>query len=173
MARQTCGPQEKQAALDWNLESGSVTPAGVWTQTAIRELRRSGWLEAHRALPVLAALSIAMHDAFVDSWRVKLRDWSERPITAIRRDLDPNFVPLIVTPGFPAYTSGHSTVSGAAAETLGHFWPEESSRFDAMAQEASMSRLSGGIQLSLRQRGRAAPGRAVARDVIARVAAQA
>ncbi len=48
-------------------------------------------------------------------------------------------------PNFPSYMSGHSTFSGAAAEILGHIIPENSNEYNAMAQEASMSRMYGGI----------------------------
>ena len=48
-------------------------------------------------------------------------------------------------PNFPAYISGHSTFSGAAATILGHFLPGRKQVYEDMAKEASMSRLVGGI----------------------------
>ena len=48
-------------------------------------------------------------------------------------------------PNFPSYMSGHSTFSAAAASILGHIIPSRAGAYDAMAQEASMSRLYGGI----------------------------
>lgn len=151
VARQLTAPQ-KEAALAWNLEAGSVTPGGVWMQLAMDELAADaaggGSASPDLTVTVLAAVSVALHDAFVECWRVKLRDWSERPVTAIRRELDPSFSPLLVTPGFPSYVSGHSTVSAAAASVLGHFWPNHSARYDALAQEAAMSRLWGGIHFT-------------------------
>ena len=48
-------------------------------------------------------------------------------------------------PNFPSYISGHSTFSGAAATVLGYLIPERKSAYEAMAGEASMSRLYGGI----------------------------
>jgi len=166
---------QKRAANDWNLEAGSVTPGGVWTQLALQELLRAqsdDSAEAMRStLPVLAALGVALHDAFVGCWRVKLRDWSERPITAVRRELDAGFAPLLVTPGFPSYVSGHSTISAAAAVVLGHFWPAETPRFERLAQEAAMSRLWGGIHFRSDNDEGYRLGQSIGQEVVARLAA--
>jgi hypothetical protein len=170
---------QKRAANDWNLEAGSVTPGGVWTQLAVQELLRgqSAWPAAdgavamERTLPVLAALSVALHDAFVACWRVKLRDWSERPITAIRREFDAGFAPLLVTPGFPSYVSGHSTISAAAAVVLGHFWPAQATRFEDMAREAAMSRLWGGIHFRSDNDEGFRLGHSIGQEVVARLPA--
>jgi hypothetical protein len=48
-------------------------------------------------------------------------------------------------PNFPAYISGHSTFSGAAAAILGHIIPSRAGDYDAMAKDASMSRMYGGL----------------------------
>ena len=173
----TLTDNQKHVAHQWNLEAGSVTPGGVWMQQAIQELesRIAGAPSAQPSqvisvvLPVLSTVSVALHDAFVECWRVKLRDWSERPVTAIRRDLDPAFVPLLVTPGFPSYVSGHSTVSAAAATVLAHFWPESAARFQAMAQEASMSRLWGGIHFRSDNEEGLRLGQSVGEEVVGRL----
>lgn len=161
--------QQRQVARDWHLDAGSVTPAGIWMQRALQYLQdhASGNEAASRTLQVLAALSVAMLDAFVACWQVKLRDWSERPITAVRRELDPAFEPLLVTPGFPAYVSGHATVSAAAATVLGHFWPEQRVRLQALAEEAAMSRLWGGIHFRSDNDEGLRLGRAVGEAVVA------
>lgn len=146
VARQLSHAQ-RDAAERWNLEAGSVTPAGVWMQHALELLLRSR-IQGNpfeTSSVVLAAVSVAMEDAFIACWRIKFRDWSERPITAIRRDLNKDFVPLLVTPGFPSYVSGHATVSAAVAKVMSSFWPGETTRLTAMAEEAAMSRLWGGI----------------------------
>lgn len=150
--KQQLTEHQRRVAQHWHLDAGSVTPAGIWMQMALQQLQTSTSMDEGKSghvmtqtLPVLAALSVAMLDAFVACWQVKLRDWSERPITAVRRDLDPDFEPLLVTPGFPAYVSGHATVSAAAATVLGAFWPEQRARLQGLADEAAMSRLWGGI----------------------------
>lgn len=159
---------QKQAAWAWNLDAGSVTPAGVWVQLTLDELQANGADAAH-AVRVLAAVTSALHDAFVECWRVKLRDWSERPVTAVRRDLDAAFTPLLVTPGFPSYVSGHSTISAAAATVLSHFWPGHRARYEAMAQEAALSRLWGGIHFTSDNEQGLLLGRSVGQDVVAQL----
>ncbi|MDP3457037.1 vanadium-dependent haloperoxidase [Methyloversatilis sp.] len=135
---------QKLAALRWNLDAGSVTPPGVWN-IVVRT-----YLAEHPVPPVqhyrmLALLNMAMHDALVAGWRVKLTHWTERPYTAIRRDIDPAFEPFLLTPPFPGYVSGHAVVSGAAAEVLARLLPEARERWQALAREAADSRLWGGI----------------------------
>jgi membrane-associated phospholipid phosphatase len=79
--------------------------------------------------------------------------------------IDGGWMPYIVTPNFPSYTSGHSTQSGAAASVLTDMFgvkkfrdtthidhallpPQEPRTFDSFHQaavEAAVSRLYGGI----------------------------
>lgn len=161
-------PKQLEVAERWNLDAGSVTPAGVWMQHAIDLLLRSqipgDAFEA--SVAVLAATSVAMEDSFIACWRIKFRDWSERPITAIRRDLDPGFTTPVVTPGFPGYISGHSTLSGATSTILSHFWPTEAPILSAMADEAAVSRLWGGIHFRSDNDEGLKVGRAVGAEVI-------
>lgn len=138
---------QKAIAQRWHLDAGSITPPGVWNAIATSYLFE-GQHQAAKRHRVLAVLNMAMQDALVASWRVKLHYWSERPITAIRRELDPTFEPLLVTPPFPGYVSGHSTVSAAAAGVLSHYLPEQKSRWHALAREAAVSRLYGGIHFA-------------------------
>jgi hypothetical protein len=56
---------------------------------------------------------------------------------------------LIPTPPFPSYTSGHSTISAAAATVLGSFFPNDAADLAALAEEAKNSRLWAGIHFSL------------------------
>lgn len=164
-------PGQRRLAEDWNLDAGSVTPAGVWMQIAMRELQLAVRSVApHEAtdyvLSASASVAVAMHDAFLACWRVKMRDWSERPITAIRRSLDPGFAPPIVTPGFPSYVSGHATVSAAAATVLAHAIPARAEHFRQLAREAAMSRLWGGIHFRSDNEEGLRLGDSVGRDVL-------
>jgi membrane-associated phospholipid phosphatase len=59
--------------------------------------------------------------------------------------LDPRIKTTAGLPNFPAYISGHSTFSAAAANILGHIIPEKAAAYEAMAKEASMSRIYGAI----------------------------
>jgi hypothetical protein len=167
----TLTPERKRAAEEWNLEAGSVTPAGVWMQRTLKEVGAAAVGMPRRdalrmALTSTAAVSIAMQDAFIACWRVKMRDWSERPITSVRRTLDPAFAPLLVTPGFPSYVSGHATVSAAAATILAHLFPQAAGEFAHLAQEAADSRLWGGIHFRSDNEEGVRLGRAVGEDVV-------
>ena len=67
---------------------------------------------------VLALVTLAMGDAVIACWEAKYHYVFWRPVTAIRATTDPTWTPLLITPAFPEYPSGHSTVSGAAAAVL-------------------------------------------------------
>ena len=138
---------QKAIAQRWHLDAGSITPPGVWNSIATSYLSEEQQPAARR-YRVLAVLNMAMQDALVAAWRIKLQYWSERPITSIRRELDSSFEPLLVTPPFPGYVSGHSTVSAAAAGVLSHFLPQQKNRWHALAREAAVSRLYGGIHFA-------------------------
>jgi len=135
-------PEQRVIAERWNLDHGSVTPAGVWNRIAL-ELTQG--LDSDQAARVMAAMNAALMDAFISCWNVKFKWWTERPVTVIRGKLDPDFLPVLVTPPFPSYTSGHASASGAAATALAGFFPGEAAALQARAQEAADSRLLGGI----------------------------
>lgn len=165
-------PQQRERAEWWNLDAGSVTPAGVWLRLALQMmLDESPAMPLRQRLAVLRDVSVAMHDAFIACWGIKLRDWSERPITAIRRSLDPGFVPVVVTPGHPSYVSGHSSVSAAAAAVLAAHWPAEQADLWAKAEEASSSRLWGAIHFRSDNEEGLRLGRSVGQDVVRAFAA--
>jgi hypothetical protein len=75
-------------------------------------------LSLARAAEAYAKVGIAVADAFIACWNTKYRDNLLRPVTYIRNLIDPAWTPLLVTPPFPEYTSGHSVQSGAAAQVL-------------------------------------------------------
>lgn len=137
-------PEQAAIAHFWADGPGSVTPPGHWNTIAVDLLleRRASLIET---TSVLAALNTAQADAFIACWDAKYAYYSERPVTAIRRDLDAGFLPLLVTPPFPSYVSGHSTTSAAAATVLGEFFPSDGAQLDAWAAEAAASRLYAGI----------------------------
>jgi hypothetical protein len=139
----------------------SPTPPGHWIFIASDVLERDG-APLDRRVEVLAKLSVALADAFIGCWHEKFRWNLVRPVTVIRAHLDPGFEPLLITPPFPEYPSGHSTQSGAAAEVLISLFGEpfpftdrthqedglgtrDFPGFRAAAEEAAMSRLYGGI----------------------------
>jgi hypothetical protein len=155
----------------WADGAGTSTPAGHWNRIAQTVGAAEGNTLSENAR-MFALLNLAEADAAIVSWDNKYQANFWRPITAIRQaDLDgnaatqpdPTWTPLIATPPFPTYTSGHSTFSGAAAEILKQYFgadnvsfttsaegaagvPDRSfTSFSQAAAEAADSRLFGGI----------------------------
>ncbi len=141
---QTLTPEQRAIALFWADGPGTFTPPGHWNAIALG-LVRAHRLNTARAALVFASLNTAQADAFICVWDAKYAYWSPRPVTVIRREIDPSWSPLITTPPFPSYVSGHSGTSGAAAAVLSAFFPAEAERLRAWADEAALSRLYGGI----------------------------
>ncbi len=106
--------------------------------------------------------SIAVADAFISCWDEKYRVNLVRPETLINKYIDSNWKPVLQTPPFPEYPSGHSVVSGAASTVLTEIFGQDFkfddttetqfglpirsfNSFDEAADEAAMSRMYGGI----------------------------
>lgn len=123
----------------WADGPGTDTPPGHWMRIAIQLSNRDG-LSAADAARVFAHLGMAQADAFIAAWDAKYIYWSGRPTGLIK-----GFASTIITPNFPAYISGHATLSGASAAVLAAFFPADATRLDAQAEEAALSRLYGGI----------------------------
>ena len=175
--------EQTEIALFWADGGGTATPPGHWNSIATDVTLKQGtnMLETARTF---ALLNIAMADAGIASWDAKYHYDLWRPIDAIRQaDQDGNaltgsdssWIPLLKTPPFPAYTSGHSTFSGAASAVLtrlygddfafdsqsdGHFAAEQRpldpsqivtrhfNSFSQAAEEAGLSRIYGGIHFN-------------------------
>jgi hypothetical protein len=159
--------EQKQIANFWADGPGTVTPPGHWNQIAL-ELIRGHRLSAPAAARVLAALNTAQADAFIACWNAKFTYWSERPVTAIRRELDPSWLSYIGTPPFPSYVSGHSSTSGAASRVLAAYFRDAAPQLRAWAEEAAVSRLYGGIHFRSDNEAGLALGRKVAKPAISR-----
>ena len=126
-------------AHKWNDGAGTYAPPGHWNDIATEYLRDARFSEV-RAARALALVNMAMHDAAVACWDAKFQYFNPRP-----SQLDPSIKTSIGLPNFPAYTSGHSTFSAAAAVVLSYLFPSGASSFDAMKDEAGISRLYGAI----------------------------
>jgi membrane-associated phospholipid phosphatase len=109
-----------------------------------------------------ARMGIAVSDAFIGCWKAKYVFNLIRPVTYIQNLIDEDWMPIVNTPPFPEYPSGHSVQTGAAASVLAGLFSEDyhfvdythddlglASRpftsFTEMADEAALSRLYGGI----------------------------
>jgi membrane-associated phospholipid phosphatase len=165
-------PRQKRIAEDWNLDLGTVSPAGVWNRIAL-DAATAARLDSGAATRMLATLNAAIADAFIGCWHAKFTWWTVRPISVIHDRVDPEFRPLIVTPAFPSYPSGHATISGAASTVLGHFFPARRAEFRAMAEEAAISRLYGGIHFASDNENGLELGRRIGEIAVERRGAQA
>jgi membrane-associated phospholipid phosphatase len=142
-------PQQRRAALFWAGGQGTALPPGIWNQVVLGYLRREPE-SLPRETRVLALLNVAQADAGVASWDAKYAYWVTRPQNAIRDlGIDRRWKPLIKTPFFPAYISGHATYSGAAGEVMAYLFPKDAKLFRAKAKEAADSRVWGGIHYPL------------------------
>ncbi len=138
-----------------------ISPAGHWVNIAGLACEKAR-VPFSEALRIHTWMALGVADAFIGCWNEKYRSNRIRPVTVINRTLDPSWKPFLQTPPFPEYVSGHSTASAAAAEILtdalgDHFKlkddseslygikPRRFSSFFDMAEEASLSRLYGGI----------------------------
>jgi hypothetical protein len=157
-------PEQRTIALYWADNSGeSGTPVGHWISIASQMVSQRK-LDAPAAARVMLLTAASQADAFIASWGYKYRFNLIRPRTYIRRVIDPEWEPLIPTPPFPEYPSGHSTQSAAAATviasllgdasfddstsiTIGHAVRKFDS-YGAAAREAGLSRLYGGIHFN-------------------------
>jgi PAP2 superfamily len=109
-----------------------------------------------------AKTAIAIFDGFISCWDEKYRSNYIRPETVINAHFDQEWRPYIQTPPFPSYTSGHSTISAAAAEVMSDYFGDNMTftdtsllefginnrvikTFREAAVEAGISRLYGGI----------------------------
>jgi hypothetical protein len=155
-------PEQKLIARFWSDDPMlSPTPPGHWLFITLDILKTKDMsLEDH--VDILARLGMGVSDAFVACWKSKYDYDVLRPVTFIKKHIDPAWEPILITPPFPEYPSGHSTQSGAAAAILTEFFGENfafedkthvrekfsgrpfKSFWDA-ANEAGISRLYGGI----------------------------
>ncbi|KAI9002557.1 phosphatidic acid phosphatase type 2/haloperoxidase [Hyaloraphidium curvatum] len=172
-------PEQTNIARYWAQGGGTSTPPGMWNTIAAGIVQQRS--QAGNPLPELeearlfALINIATADAGISCWTTKYRFNSIRPVTAARTSdpainpalppADPSWTPLLVTPPFPAYTSGHSTFSGAASNAIRGFFgtdnvpftaptdfpgiaPRSFASLSSAADEAGMSRIYGGIHVS-------------------------
>ncbi len=183
-------PEQTEIALFWADGGGTATPPGHWNEIAAQLAERVGMPLEERAR-LMAALNMMLADVAIVTWDTKYTYGLWRPVTAIREaaddgnpatDPDAEWLSLIGTPPFPAYTSGHSTFSAAAAELLALWLGGDDVTFEVTSEglpgvtrtygalseaaaEAGASRIYGGIHYDFDNTAGQATGRAIARRV--------
>jgi hypothetical protein len=168
--------EQTEIAHFWADGDGTVTPPGHWNRIA-QTVAADRKLTLAEETRLFALLNVALADAAIVCWDCKYRFDVWRPVTAIRQT-DSTWMPLLPTPPFPAYTSGHSSFSGAASAALAAFFGTDRvsfsstsdgllgvsrsfKSFSSAAEEAGMSRIYGGIHWSFDNTNGLACGREV------------
>jgi PAP2 superfamily len=127
----------------WADGVSTYTPPGHWNAIAAEDFITKNYSEVRWARN-MALLDMAMMDAAIVCWDIKYFYFNPRPT-----QMEPDVKTLTGIPNFPSYISGHATFSGAAATVLGHIIPERAAAYQAMAQEAAMSRFYAGIHYKI------------------------
>jgi hypothetical protein len=118
---------ETAACFFWN----SSSPTFLWNRAAL-DLAAGDDAELSANARLMATLNLAIADALIACWDAKYTYEFWRPVTAIRlaeTDGDPDWTPLLATPAHPEYTSGHSSLSGAAATVLSAYFGDDTPFF--------------------------------------------
>lgn len=138
-----------------------TTPGGHWLGITSQLCSNNNLNNIQRA-QAFTLVSVAMYDAFISCWDEKYRSVYPRPVTVIKHMVDENWEPVLQTPPFPEYTSGHSVLSNSVAKTLIQIFGDKQAFTDTTemefqglkrsftsiqgaADEACISRLYGGI----------------------------
>jgi hypothetical protein len=151
-----------EIARFWSDDPGSTpTPPGH-SISILNQTVQADRIDLAGAAEAYLKVGVAVSDAFVTCWNTKYRYNLVRPVTYIRDLIDAEWSPLLITPPFPEYTSGHSVQSGAAFGVMADLFgdqhalvdhthdsrgltPRTFTSFSQCAEEAAISRLYGGI----------------------------
>ncbi len=162
-----------------------ITPGGHWIGiTAIASKKAESNFK--ETVAAFTETSIALFDAFISCWDEKWGTLVVRPETLINKYYDEDWLPVLQTPPFPEYTSGHSVISKAAAVVLtkrfgDNFYFEDTTEikyglptrnfnsFHHAADEAAISRLYGGIHYRMAIEQGVIQGRNVGAHIAAKI----
>lgn len=166
-------PDQTVIAYFWVDGPGTASPPGHWNRIA-QSVSAAAGLNLEQNARLFALMNLAQADTGIATWEAKVFYDTWRPMLAINTAdtdgnpdtiVDASWAPLIPTPSFGAYTSGHSAFSMAGAAVLADFFGTDNMAFSAdsespflpmgytraytsfsdAADEAGMSRIYGGI----------------------------
>ncbi|MFY0591492.1 vanadium-dependent haloperoxidase [Roseivirga sp.] len=165
-----------------------ITPGGHWIGIVKIACQKEA-TDPMKTASAYALTSIALADGFISCWDEKFRSNLIRPETLINKHIDEEWLPLLQTPPFPEYTSGHSVISNAAAIALSSIFGNEfafdddtevkyglpirsfTSFIDA-SEEAAISRMYGGIHYMPAIANGVTQGKALGKYVIDKISLQ-
>lgn len=156
-----CNPFFLNTNGHMNYATKKISPGAHWVSIAgiASNLNKNDYMKSSAAYTYTC---IALFDAFISCWDEKYRSNYIRPETFIDANIDENWRPILQTPPFPEYPSGHSVASTAAAVVLTNLFGDDFhfsdntevdyglpirnfTSFNVAANEAAISRLYGGI----------------------------
>ena len=156
-----CNPFKMNVNGHLMFATKKISPGGHWMNITTVACQKAG-ADVARSLQAYAWVSVVIADAFISCWDEKYRSNAIRPETYINQYISQDWMPLLQTPPFPEYTSGHSVVSACAAVVLTRLFgehfaftdstevefglpPRSFTSFQHAAEEAAISRFYGGI----------------------------
>ncbi|GAA4461499.1 vanadium-dependent haloperoxidase [Phytohabitans houttuyneae] len=193
---------QQVGSLASTVRTADQTEAAIWWHDRRivewyikRQLAETGRLNPLQTARMFAMVDVIAADTGIACFAAKAQ-WSFwRPVTAIREagtdgnpatQPDPEWTPLLVTPPFPDYPSGHSCATGARMSTLAAFFGRDTMTFSAYSADADatrtftsfsqaltelvQARIWGGIHYRDASEDGATLGKAVARYGVARFA---
>lgn len=180
-----CNPFKMNVQGHAMFATKKMSPGGHWMRIA-GLVTRQNKSDYYATVEAYALTSLALFDGFISCWDEKYRSCRIRPESVINAHVDKDWQPLLQTPPFPEYTSGHSVISTAASLALTKLFGEnfafaDSSEvsyglpvrkfpsFKAAAQEAAISRFYGGIHYMSAIDNGVTQGRQVGQWVLANV----
>lgn len=155
-------PEQIRIAKYW----GTGVATKQWTPIIDRLIDTYGVAPPYAAR-ILAAVQAGINDTFVVVWYYKYLWNVARPI-----QYDQSIEPILCTPRFPAYVSGHSAISACAAVILSYFFPGEEERLHQLAEEDAKSRLYTGVHFPVDNEEGLKVGRKVGDVVVAQLSRQ-
>jgi hypothetical protein len=182
--------EEKEIAGWWSDDpSETFSPPGHSYNLATITIKKSK-ASLIKAAETYARVGMAVADAFINCWKAKVVYFNERPSSYVRANIKSNWFQYWPEPPFPAFPSGHSTQSAAAAIVLAGIYGENFafidnshagekrnafpelkfnarsySSFWATAEESAYSRFLGGIHTQQDNTVGLAEGRTIGENV--------
>lgn len=180
-----CNPFNLSTAGHMAIGFKKMSPGGHWMNIAAIASHKAN-IGFDRSIQVQTVTAITLMDAFISCWDEKYRSNRIRPETYINRYIDVRWTPILQTPPFPEYTSGHSMISSAAAavltyllgdnfsftddsEVMFELQPRTFHSFREAAAEAAISRLYGGIHFRDSVENGQVAGKAVGEYVVRKI----
>jgi hypothetical protein len=156
-----CNPYVSVSQGHMMFAKKKITPGGHWMGIVKIACKKSN-ADFEKTVYAYSQTSIGLFEAFISCWDEKYRSNVVRPETVINQNIDENWKPLLQTPPFPEYSSGHSVASTCSAQILTAIFGDNFSyvddtelqfglpkrkfkSFKEAAKEAAMSRFYGGI----------------------------